>query len=530
MPMTPEQLSGTLFYGDNLLVLRQHFPDDSVDLVYLDPPFNSNASYNVLFRDESGNRAPSQIEAFKDTWHWGPDAETALAEFLASPASVPNEVGGYLLHQVEGIGRNQMTAYLVMMTVRLVELRRVLKPDGAIYLHCDQSASHLLRAMMDKIFGPSLFRSMIIWRRYGSHNDANYFGNVCDHILAYGGTPVRDEARIQLSEAQIERDYTYDDDDGRGRYATAPLHTGGLSGGGYDYEFHGHRRTWRFSEDRMRELEADGRIHLPRRDGGMPRRKVYLSESRGIPLPNYWDDVSALTGSYEERIGFPTQKPEALLDRIIRASSDPGDLILDPFCGCGTAMAAAENADRRWAGIDLTHLAIGLVEDRLRHLGAEPAVRGAPEDLGAARNLAQRNPFQFETWAVTRLPGFLPNERQVGDQGIDGRMRFVKAVDERDRTEYGEAVAQVKSGQVTPDDMRAFMTAIKTDGADLGVFIMLDPPGQASTVPSLAARAGTVEFFNNIYPRIQIWTMADFFEGKFPTLPTPLGREARRML
>ena len=530
MPMTPDELSGTLFYGDNLPVLREHFPDDSVDLIYLDPPFNSNATYNVLFRDESGRSAPSQIEAFNDTWHWGPDTEAALAEFLASPASAIGQAGDLLLHLVEGHGRNQMMAYLVMMTVRLAELRRVLKPDGTIYLHCDQSASHLLRVMMDKIFGPDLFRSMILWRRYGSHNDTHYFGNVCDHILFYGDTRVREEARVPLTDHQIERDYRYDDGDGRGKYATAPLHTGGLSGGGYTYEYRGHLRAWRFSEDRMAELERDGRVHFPSRAGGMPRRKVYLSESRGTPLPNYWDDVSALTGNYEERLGFPTQKPEALLDRIIRASSDEGDLILDPFCGCGTAMAAAEKAGRRWAGIDLTHLAIGLVEERLRRLGAEPVVQGAPEDVGAARNLAQRNRFQFETWAVTRLAGFLPNEQQVGDQGIDGRMRFIRAVDERDRTEYGIAVAQVKSGRATADDMRAFITALENAGADLGVFIVLDAPGSASTVPTLAARAGSVDIFNVAYPRVQIWTIGDFFEGRFPNLPTPLGMETPRML
>ena len=557
MPMTPDELSGTLFYGDNLPVLREHFPDDSVDLIYLDPPFNSNATYNVLFRDESGRSAPSQIEAFNDTWHWGPDTEAALAEFLASPASAIEQAGDLLLHLVEGHGRNQMMAYLVMMTVRLAELRRVLKPDGAIYLHCDQSASHLLRVMMDKIFRPDLFRSTILWRRTSAHNDAHYFGNVMDHILFYSATPIRaHRIRVGLDPRYIERNYRHEDE--HGRFRTGDLTGAGVRQGESGQAWHGvdptaAERHWavprtgeyaRWIEEnvlpgfrgiegvhaRLDALDDAGLIWWPQGEGALPSLKRYLESSAGQVPTNLWDDINPIGARARERLGYPTQKPEALLERIILASSDEDDLVLDPFCGCGTAMAVAERNGRRWTGIDVTHLAVGLVEDRLRELGAASAVIGAPADLSSARDLAQRDRFQFEAWAVTRLEGFRPNEKQTGDRGIDGRMRFVKGIGARERNEYGLAVAQVKSGRVGASDMRDFTTALDQAGADLGVFIVLDAPGRNSTVPALAAEAGTVQIFDRQYPRIQMWTMEDCFAGRRPDLPLPAGGQTRRML
>lgn len=431
---------------------------------------------------------------------------------------------------IQALGRNQMTAYLTMMTVRLTELRRVLKPNGSIYLHCDTTASHLLRLVMDTIFGTDLFRAHITWKRYGSHNDTTTFGNVCDHILFYGNTRVRDAVREPLDADYIRK--AYRNEDARGKYTTAPLHTGGLSGGGYEYEFHGHTRIWRYPEHRMYELEEDDRIHLPKSNGGMPRRKVYLHESKGKPLSNLWDDIPALTGAHAERLGYDTQKPELLLERIIQASSDSEDIVLDPFCGCGTAMAAAHKLNRRWAGIDITHLAIGLVEDRLRAIGADPRVVGAPQDLASARDLALRDRFQFETWAVTRLEGFRPNEKQVGDEGIDGRMRFIKREPEtgKHKTEYGLAVAQVKSGKLGASDVRDFVGALKHAEADLGVLIALDLPGLQSTVQSLAAREGSVTIGGREYPRVQIWPITNHFDARLPQLPYPLGRESRRLL
>ena len=554
--MTPDELSSTLFYGDNLPVLREHFPDDSVDLIYLDPPFNSNATYNVLFRDESGRRAPSQIEAFSDTWHWGPDAQRAMDELVNLDGGGPVAELVLCLHRA--LGRNQLSAYLAMMTIRLVELNRILKPDGAIYLHCDQSASHVLRSVMDMIFGVDRFRSTIIWKRTSAHNDARYFGNVCDHILFYSGSPIgADRIRVGLDPKYVERNYRHEDE--HGRFRTSDLTGAGMVRQGESGQpWRGidpaaAERHWavprtgeyaRWIEEnvlpgfrgiegvhaRLDALDDAGLIWRPEGEGAMPSLKRYLESSEGQVPTNLWDDINPIGARARERLGYPTQKPEALLERIILASSDEGDLVLDPFCGCGTAMAVAERNGRRWAGIDITHLAVGLVEDRLRQLGAEPTVIGAPADLSSAKDLAQRDRFQFEAWAVTRLEGFRPNEKQTGDRGIDGRMRFVKSVGAKERNEYGLAVAQVKSGRIGAGDMRDFTTALDQAGADLGVFITLEAPGRNSTVPSLAAGAGTVEVFDRRYPRIQIWTMEDCFAGRRPDLPLPAGREARRML
>ena len=555
MPMKPDELSGTLFYGDNLPVLREHFPDDSVDLIYLDPPFNSNATYNVLFRDESGRSAPSQIEAFNDTWHWGPDAQRAMDELVNLPGGGPVAELVLCLHRA--LGRNQLSAYLAMMTIRLVELNRILKPDGAIYLHCDQSASHVLRSVMDMIFGVDRFRSTIIWKRTSAHNDARYFGNVCDHILFYSGSPIRaDQIRIDLDPEYVQRNYRHQDEHGQfmdDNLTAAEVRTGESGQPWRTFDPGARERHWavpstgRYAKwieenvipdymkikgvhERLEALDDADMLWWPESDEGFPRLKRYLESAPTQISANLWDDINPIGARARERLGYPTQKPEALLERVILASSDEGDLVLDPFCGCGTAMAVAERNGRRWAGIDITHLAVGLVEDRLRELGAEPTVIGAPADLSSARDLAQRDRFQFEAWAVTRLEGFRPNEKQTGDRGIDGRMRFVKAVGAKERNEYGLAVAQVKSGRAGASDMRDFTAALDQAGADLGVFITLEAPGRNSTVPSLAAEAGSVQIFDRRYPRIQIWTIEDCFAGRRPDLPLPAGRESRRML
>ena len=249
-------------------------------------------------------------------------------------------------------------------------------------------------------------------------------------------------------------------------------------------------------------------------------------ESPGAPMSDVWE-IGIIAPSARERVGYHTQKPLRLLNRIIEASSREGDLILDPFCGCGTAMVAAEQLGRRWAGIDITHLAIGLVEDRLRELNASARVIGAPEDMQAARDLARRNPFQFETWAVTRLAGFRPNERQVGDGGIDGRMRFRKSETGRD---YGLAVAQVKSGAVSRTDLDAFSTALDRADADLGVFITLETPGARHGIWAEAKRNGQVVIGGQETDRIQVWSIEDFFAGRKPELPLPLGSEQPRLI
>lgn len=468
-------LRGTLFYGDNLDVLRRHFPPESVDLIYLDPPFNSNATYNVLFRDESGQAAPAQIEAFADTWHWGEDSQRALEELLSANSLSPT-AGALLDALVTALGTNQLTAYLAMMAIRLAELRRVLKPTGSIYLHCDPTASHYLRTLMDAVFGVENFRNEIVWfyRRWAA--TASRFQRMHDTILFYAKTPdaVFNVQHVPTSET----------------------------------------RTFMTSGD-----NTDTDVNQ-----GERRRQIIVEDADVFEIP-------ILNPQAKERLNYPTQKPEALLERIVRASSNPGDLVLDPFCGCGTAMAVAEKLGRQWVGIDITHLAIGLVEERLRALGASPTVIGAPQDLISARELAQRSRFQFETWAVTRIKGFRANEKQVGDGGIDGRMRFVLrgAESARKKAEYGLAVMQVKSGNVRRADVREFKGAMETAKADLGVFVVMDAQQPGSRLESEAVTAGFTTILGEEYRRIQIWSIEEHFAGVRPKLPNPVGYENRRM-
>lgn len=499
-------LSSTLFYGDNLDVLRRHFPPESVDLIYLDPPFNSNATYNVLFRDESGRAAPAQIEAFTDTWHWGEDSQRALEELLSADSLSPT-AGALLDALVTVLGTNQLTAYLAMMAIRLVELWRVLKPTGSIYLHCDPTASHYLKLLMDAIFNARNFRNEIVWfyRRWAA--TASRFQRMHDVILFYAKTPdaVFNVQHVSTSETHALMARSGNIDTGVSR---------------------DERERQIIVEDtdvfeatvERGEVDMSGHVDM-----------VYREPEASSAFDVF--EIPLLNPQAKERLNYPTQKPEALLERIIKASSNPGDLVLDPFCGCGTAMAVAEKLGREWVGIDITHLAIGLVEERLQALGASPTVLGAPQDLISARELAQRSRFQFETWAVTRIKGFRANEKQVGDGGIDGRMRFVLrgAESARKKADYGLAVIQVKSGNARRSDVREFKGAMEAAKADLGVFVVMDAQQPGSRLESEAVTAGFTTILGEEYRKIQIWSIEQHFAGIRPKLPNPVGYENRRM-
>ena len=320
----------------------------------MDPPFNSNRHYEAPI----GSKAAGA--AFKDAWTLD-DVDVCEHGELAdrNPAAYSVIEAA---RQAHGKG---MQSYLIFMAVRLLEMHRVLKSTGSIYLHCDDAAGPYLRLLMDWIFGARQFRNEVIWRRYGSHNDTRRYGRVHDVLLYFAKDRKWTWNGVWLEHDPSYIAQAYRHEDGRGRYRTAPLHTGGLQGGGYEYEFRGYSRTWRYSLERMRELEADGRIRQAREGKGIPERKVYLSDSKGRPATDVWDDVKALTGKNAERTDYPTQKPLALLERIIAASSNEGDVVLDPFCGCATALVAADRLQRQWAGIDLSELAVKLVNDRI---------------------------------------------------------------------------------------------------------------------------------------------------------------------
>jgi len=319
----------TLFYGDNLDVLRKHFPNECVDLIYLDPPFNSKADYNILFKEATGEESAAQIQAFSDFWHWDKTAEETYLQIQEFP-DLRDMIQFLLAH----LGRNDMMAYLVMMTIRLKELHRVLKPTGSIFLHCDQTASHYLKIILDKIFGFKNFRNEVIWHYRGREKvNPLRFASKHDVLLFYGKTE-----KMRLNELRIEWDR-----EARIKMLRRKIHTEPKT-----------RRQW-FWETRGQSY-------------GIKPYKRDLEEylKKGQAYSDTWIDIPKLRGNHPERLGYPTQKPSALVERIIDAASNEGELILDPFCGCGTAIIAAHNRKRHWLGIDITHLAISLIKSRLK--------------------------------------------------------------------------------------------------------------------------------------------------------------------
>ena len=342
----------TIFEGDNLEILRG-VNSDSVDLIYLDPPFNSNRTYSAPIGSEAAGAS------FKDAWTLDDIDEAWHGEIGEREPGLYRVIDSAELSHGKG-----MKSYLIFMAVRLVEMKRVLKPEGSIYLHCDLTAVHYLKLVMDTIFGKNSFKNEIVWQRNSSHNDSKKFGQVTDRILFWGTQNINGDAvRVPLNEEHVKKSYRYRDKDGQ--YTADNLSAKGLSGGGYEYNFHGHIGPWRYPEKRMLELEEEGRIHIPKKINGVPRLKRYLKENKGQVPTNVWTDIPVIGSRSKERTGYPTQKPLALLERIIKASTNEGDIVLDPFCGCATTCVASEKLNRQWVGIDLSSLAVKLVKERL---------------------------------------------------------------------------------------------------------------------------------------------------------------------
>jgi site-specific DNA-methyltransferase (adenine-specific) len=354
-----------LYYGDNLPVLRNHVGDASVDLVYLDPPFKSGQSYNVLFKEQDGSRSAAQVHAFEDTWEWSRDAEAAYRELVEAAGKASPVMQAFRLF----LGGSPMMAYLAMMAPRLVEMHRVLKPTGSLYLHCDPTAGHYLKVLLDAIFGPQNFRNEIVWRRTGTHNDARRFASAHDCILYYARSKAATWNRQYLPHsAKYVKSHYRPDENGRLYRLDNIVRSASLGPcPGLVYEYKGytpHRWGWRVRREKLEAIDAAGRLTWSA--SGVPYLIRYLDEQKGAVMPSVWDDIPPVNSQAAERRGYPTQKPEALLERIVRASSNEGDTVLDPFCGCGTAVAVAQRLNRRWVGIEIAPVAIALIRDRLR--------------------------------------------------------------------------------------------------------------------------------------------------------------------
>lgn len=514
---TPSE--NTLYYGDNLDILRNDIEDESIDLIYLDPPFNSNATYNVLFQAPTGESSPSQIEAFGDTWHWTDTAERAYDEVVNGPNS---DASAILIALRSFLKENDMMAYLVMMAVRLLELHRVLKPNGSMYLHCDPTASHYLKLVIDAVFGKKNMGAELIWKRTSAHSDSKQgrmsYGRIHDTIFYYSKSDkiTWNQSYTEYDETYISNFYKYIEEGTGRRYRLGDLTgPGGAKKGNPSYEVMGVTRYWRYSKERMQELIDQGRV-IQTRPGGVPAYKRYLDEMKGVELQDIWSDIPPLSSQSKERLGYPTQKPVALLERIIGVSSNEGDLVLDPFCGCGTTVHAAQKLNRRWLGIDITHLAIGLIQRRLNDAfpGDRFSIRGVPKDIGGARSLAATDKHEFQLWALSLVEAQPFKGGQKGaDRGVDGYLYFKP---DGKRTE--KAIVSVKGGATVNDAMvKDLITTVEHEGAGIGVFITLTPP----TRPMIAraAAAGLYKTEWREYPKIQILTIEGLFEGKRPDLP-----------
>ena len=420
----------------------------------------------------------------------------------------------------EIIGSNDLMAYLVMMTIRMVELRRIMKATGSIYLHCDPTASHYLKMMMDAVFGIEQFRNKIVWKRTSAHSDAKRYGRVNDSILFYvKGKEWTWNVQYQPYSEDYAKRFRRKDSDGRA-WSDYSLSAKGLSGDGYEYEYKGITSLWRIPPETMQRLDAEGRLHFTSR-GGI-RRKRYLDEMKGTLMSSSWTDIPPINSQTKERLGYDTQKPFALLERIVSASSNEGDVVLDPFCGCGTAIAAAHNLGRRWIGIDITHLAITVMRKRLEDSfpGLSYEVVGEPKDLEGARALALQDRYQFQWWAVS-LVNAMPvgGVRKKGaDQGIDGIIKFIDSG--RGRT--GKVIVQVKSRRVGVRDIRELKAVAGEKG--LGIFLTLQPPTEPMLREAVTAGFHHSPLWQRDFPRIQIVTVEQLLAGESPDLPVTSAR------
>ncbi|BCH59001.1 restriction endonuclease subunit M [Agrobacterium vitis] len=512
-----------LWFGDNLTILREEIATESVDLVYLDPPFNSSANYNVLFKTPTDDAASAQVEAFRDTWTWGNEAQWALDEIMHSGGSIATII--HALHTA--LVESDMMAYLVMMAQRISELRRVLKPTGSIYLHCDPTASHYLKIILDAAFGPKNFRNEISWRRQSAHNDAKQgrkqFGNVRDVILFYTKSNVWkwNTQYTPYDEKYVKDFYKYREPETGRLFRLSDLTgPGGAAKGNPFYEVMGVGRYWRFSKEKMEKLIEDGRV-VQLKEGAVPAQKRYLDEMPGVALQNEWSDIKPASG--RESLGYPTQKPISLLKRIVGASTDPGDVVLDPFCGCGTTVAAAQVLDREWIGIDVAFHAIKVIEERIleQSPNAKFSVGGIPRDFESAQRLALKDKFQFQWWA-NYLVGVqaLKEVKKGPDRGIDGQMYFMNGP-----RGWGRVLTSVKGGQhVGAKDVREFKAVVDREKAEMGLFICLNEATREMNAE--AASFGFVDTAHGHLPRLQIVTIIEWFKGKRPTLPS-LGHVSR---
>lgn len=552
--------SHVFWYGDNLTVMREHIPDESVDLIYLDPPFNSQRIYNRFFGEHDGSESDAQRKAFDDYWRWGPEAAQAYDE-VVHPRRRRSIVPATLSQTMEMLRQihpdSNLLAYLSMMAVRLVEMRRALKPTGSLYLHCDPTASHYLKLVMDSLFGSRNFRSEIVWKRTFAHGSARRWGDVHDILFFYSKGDAyawnREGAVQEHASRYIEGKYRFEDE--RGRYRLVVLTGSGTRNGESGKPWRGYNPTaagrhWAVPGDAIDLLREDGHeipkgvhaklelllangfIRFPEKakgKQGVPEYKRYLTDG-GTPIQDVVVDIPPINSQATERTNYPTQKPIALLERVIRASSNEGDVVLDPFCGCGTAVVAAQRLDRRWVGIDITHVAVSVLKNRLEteFPGLAYRVRGEPEDITSARRLAEDRWDEFQAWVVDKVGGIPLNpteEKKVAkkgkDGGVDGILLFR---DDPKAPSSHRMIISVKAGKsLAPSMVDELYGTVTRQNARAGVLLTAykPTPGMLNTARAYGTYTSEMYARKQHFPVIQIVSVEDIFAPGWRHLDFP---------
>ena len=530
-----DNLENKLYYGDNLTIM-QNMKDESVDLIYLDPPFNSNKNYNIMYKTMTGQPVPEQVEAFCDTWSMDAEKEEIIKNMptILGKSGVDSEFINFLNHWINALRSTQpeLLAYLVYMTIRLAEMRRILKPTGSIYLHCDPTASHYIKVIMDGIFGDKNFRNEIVWKRTSAHNDAKKYGAIHDIILFYtkGNRCYWNDIYTNYTEKYIETYFKYDDGDGK-KYWTENLTGAKTSNGDSGKEWRGynpteHGRSWSVPRKLCAKLEINGLSILERLEAlyqqgyikftknGTPQYKRYLEDSLGLKLQDIWQDIKSLGGlgrDKKQSLGYPTQKPITLLDRIIKASCPEEGVVFDPFCGCGTTIASAHLNNRKWIGCDIAVLSIRLIQEVLKERYSLLDTRdyitgGIPTSVEGATMLFKKDPFQFQHWAVEYVGGFC-NNKKTGDKGIDGRIY----IDIGNKTLHNMVIS-VKGGKAQPTDIRDLRGTLEREDSQLAGLICLQEPTKAMLQE--AESAGFYEHNGTKYKKLQILTVEKMISDK----------------
>ena len=519
-----------LYFGDNLDILkdlhRKH-PEGYIDLIYIDPPFNSKRNYNILFEDIEMKDTKAQKEAFADTW-----SNVSYIDTLNEIKELDLDLFSFInaLDQIR-ISKGAIS-YLTTMAIRIWYMHKILKESGSFYLHCDPTMSHYLKLICDLVFGENNFRNEIIWKRTSARSDSKRWNQIHDVIFLFSKSNkyTWNPQFKEYSQDYIEKFYRYIEEDTGRRFTSSDLTAAGTRNGSSGMNWRGidvrsKGLHWKFTIEKLDELDKEGRILWPKKQGGMPRYKRYLDEMKGIAIQSIIDDIAPIQAHADEKLGYPTQKPVTLLERIVKASSNDRDIIADFFCGCGTTIAAAEKLNRKWIGSDISHLAIKLISKRLIDTYG-PKVRetyeifGFPRDIASARELGnqtRRGRFKFEEWIVEVMLHGVLNQKKT-ETGFDGYFTMDIQGKHKD-----VVLIEVKSGGATLTQLNHFIRTVEKKDADAGIFVCFTEQvtrGMKETAKKAGYYRPELYHTRNQYERIQIITVEDLLDDKLPNLPS----------